>query len=45
MTSTEYIYQYIDEFNTIEDIDTQFQEYYKLVENYFSILSVRLVGP
>lgn len=37
MSSTEYIYQYIDEFNTIEDIDTQFQEYYKLVQNYFSI--------
>jgi len=37
MSSTEYIYQYIDEFNTIEDIDIKFQEYYKLVQNYFSI--------
>lgn len=37
MSSTEYIYQYIDEFNTIEDIDIQFQEYYNLVQNYFSI--------
>lgn len=37
MSSTEYIYQYIDEFNTIEDIDTQFQKYYELVQNYFSI--------
>ncbi len=37
MSSTEYIYQYIDEFNTIEDIDTQFKEYYQITQNYFSM--------
>lgn len=36
ISSTEYIYQYIDEFNTIDDIDTQFKKYYKLVQSYFS---------
>lgn len=37
MSSTEYIYQHIDDFQIEESIDLQFQDYYKLVRNYFSM--------
>lgn len=36
MSSTEYIYQYINNFETWESIDSQFKEYYILVQKYFS---------
>lgn len=38
MSSTEYIYQHIDEFRTWESIDLQFNEFYGWIKKYFKIV-------
>lgn len=38
MSSTEYIYQHIDEFRTWDSIDSQFNKYYGWIKKYFIIV-------